>query len=75
MNNPSCSTPCVASRPLTGAEVSVLIIIVISAAVLAAVGFQSVSVIVLIVEAATVGLRLLHRLRGSSRAELGITEV
>ncbi len=54
---------CGTSRPLTAPEAAVLIVIIIVAAVLACVGLPAVSVLVLVVEAVSLGLRLLARLR------------
>jgi hypothetical protein len=74
LNILSCGTSCIAARPLSTPEVGVLIIIVIVAALLAAAGHQIISVIVLIAEAVSLGVRLVLRLRGNSQAQPGPME-
>ncbi|MFG2593654.1 hypothetical protein [Streptomyces sp. NPDC048438] len=64
MNKETCGT----SRPLTAPEAAVLIVIIIVAAVLAAVGLPAVSVLVLVLEAVSLGRRLLVRLRRARAA-------
>ncbi|MFS0697826.1 hypothetical protein [Streptomyces nitrosporeus] len=59
MNKAMCGT----SRPLTAPEAAVLIVIIIVAGVLAVAGLPTVSVLVLVVEAVSLGRRLLVRLR------------
>ncbi|MFE1521330.1 hypothetical protein ACFW9I_31600 [[Kitasatospora] papulosa] len=59
MNKATCGT----SRPLTAPEAAVLIVIIIVAAVLAAAGMPTVGVLVLVLEAMSLGRRLLVRLR------------
>lgn len=59
LNNPFCGPP----RPLTAPEAGLVIIIVIVAATLAALGLPTASVILLITEAASLGTGLLLRLR------------
>ncbi|MET7289597.1 hypothetical protein [Streptomyces sp. NPDC005573] len=56
-------TKCGTSRPLTGTEAAVLIVIIIVAGALAAAGWPAVSMIVVTLKALSLGYRLLMQLR------------
>ncbi|MEV2255857.1 hypothetical protein AB0I94_35770 [Streptomyces sp. NPDC050147] len=65
MKHATCVTP----RPLTTPEAVVLVVVIVVAAALAAVGLPAVSVLVLVLEAVSLG-RLLVRLRRGRTAAL-----
>ncbi|MFD2689941.1 hypothetical protein ACFS5L_34635 [Streptomyces phyllanthi] len=69
MNLLPCGTATSRPRPVTGPEAVVLIVIIVVAGALAAVGLPAASVAILIAEAGTLGVLLLRQLRGSSRDE------
>ncbi|MFF8097927.1 hypothetical protein [Streptomyces sp. NPDC016675] len=64
MNNAHCGT----SRPLTVPEAAILIVIIIVAGALAAAGWPALSAAVLVLEALSLGRRLLARLRRTPTA-------
>ncbi|MEU6102759.1 hypothetical protein [Streptomyces flaveolus] len=65
LNNANCGT----SRPLTMPEAVVLIVIIIVAGALAAAGWPVLSAVVLVLEALSLGRRLLVRLRRSRHTD------
>ncbi|MBB4981167.1 MULTISPECIES: hypothetical protein [Streptomyces] len=73
MNNSTCGTSRTSPRPLSTWDIGIVIIIVVAAALLAYAGWQIISVIVLSAEVATLSLRVMRRLRGGLRPELGLT--
>ncbi|ALO06771.1 hypothetical protein AQF52_1175 [Streptomyces venezuelae] len=76
MNDSTCGTSRTAPRRLSARDTAVVIVIIVTAALLAYTGWQIVSVVVLTAEVATLGVRFLRRLRGGGgRPALGLTEV
>lgn len=57
--------------PLTASEVTIVVVVLVLAAVLALAGMPSLSVLVLLTESADTGLRLVGRLRGTKPLPAG----
>ncbi|MGW2748109.1 hypothetical protein [Streptomyces sp. NPDC001450] len=57
--------------PLTVPEVTIVVVVLVLAAVLALAGMPSLSVLVLLAESADTGLRLVGRLRGAKPLPAG----
>lgn len=72
-NRPTCAA-CVQSgpTPLTAPEAVVIIIVLILASALALAGMPSISVIVLLTEATTIGVKLARRVCGTNPAVQGV---
>ncbi|MFI2077575.1 hypothetical protein [Streptomyces triculaminicus] len=61
----------VTPRPLTPADVTVIIIVVVLAVVLALTGMSTLSVVVLLAESTATGVRLARRLRATRLTRSG----
>ena len=65
MSHAACVMP--DNRPLTGPEVTVVVVVLVLAVVLALAGMPALSVLVLLAEATDTGLRLVRRTRSGKR--------
>ncbi|MEU9086057.1 hypothetical protein [Streptomyces sp. NPDC048357] len=61
-----CGASSTAPRPLTAPEIAAVIVIVVIAVGLAVAGLEFLSMIVLVAEATTLGMRLMRHLRTST---------
>ncbi|MGP3992052.1 hypothetical protein [Streptomyces sp. 3N207] len=73
MSHPPCGASGLPPRAPTATETVVLVVIVIVSALLAVAGFPALSVVALVAEAASLGVRLLYRLRGSGPTQPGLS--